>query len=299
MPIEVEAITPAAGLSFRLLRWQDNLREVEQIAADGQAVPFHGSGDHWHLHRETELTFIQRGSGVRLIGDNVSQFSGPDLELLGPHLPHYIKGLHASTGVSMQFHWPLEHPLCILPEFASLAPLWKWAQRGVIFGHGICKQIGPKLMAMPRLPPAGRLGLLIQVLSELAGASPSEMTLLSSLVFSVREGERHQASIERVIRRVLDESLGPLPLSEALHLAGMSKANFGRHFPRYTGYTFTEFSNRVRLDRVRRLLLTTNEPISSIAYAAGFNNLSHFNRLYHRIFGAAPSTHRAREAGHG
>jgi AraC-like DNA-binding protein len=294
MLIEFETITPLAGLSFRLLRWQDNLCEVEQFAADGRPVPFQGTGDRWHLHREMELTFIRRGSGLRLVGDNISRFSGPELELLGPHLPHCIQGLRRSTGISVQFHWPLEHPLRALPEFAWLAPLWERASRGLIFGASICGRIGPRLMAMPRLSAAGRLGLLLEVLAELALAPSSQLTVLSSLPFTVREGERHQEGIQRVIRRVLERSADPLPLSEALRLAGMSKASFERQFPRYAGCTLTEFVNRVRLDHVRRLLLGGSEPVSAIAYAAGFNHLSHFNRLYRRTYGLTPSKDRAR-----
>ncbi|MCX6908652.1 MAG: helix-turn-helix transcriptional regulator [Verrucomicrobia bacterium] len=76
----------------------------------------------------------------------------------------------------------------------------------------------------------------------------------------------------------------------------MSKATFERQFPRYTGCTLTEFLNRVRLDHARRLLLGGGESISAIAYAAGFNHLSHFNRLYRRLYSTSPSAERAKQA---
>lgn len=298
MSIHVETITPLAGLSFRLHRWRDNLREVEQFTADGRVVPFEGAGDHWHLHREMELTFIERGSGLRLVGDHIARFHGPELELLGPHLPHCVQGLRRSTGLSAQFHWPLEHPLRALPEFVQLAPLWERARRGLVFGPAVCRRVGPRLLAMPRLSPAGRLGALLEVLAELAALPTSQAAALSRLPFSVKEGERYQAGIERVIRRGLERYAEPLPLSEALRLAGMSKASFERQFPRYTGCTLTEFLNRVRLDHARRLLLGGSEPINAIAYAAGFNHLSHFNRLYRRVYGLTPSAERAGRTGH-
>ena len=296
MSIHVESITPPAGLSFRLLRWRDNLRDVEQFTADGRWVPFVGAGDHWHLHREMELTFIKRGSGLRLVGDHIERFGGPELELLGPHLPHCIQGLRRSTGLSAQFHWPLEHPLRALSEFAQLAALWERARRGLVFGPAVCRSLGPKLLAMPRLPAAGRLGVLLEILAVLAMLPTAQATVLSRLQFSVREGERYQAGIERVIRHVLEKYAEPLSLSAALRLAGMSKASFERQFPRYTGDTFTGFLNRIRLDHARRLLLASRDSISAIAYATGFNHLSHFNRLYRRIYGLPPSADRARRS---
>jgi AraC-like DNA-binding protein len=299
MPIQVETITPPAGLSFRLHRWRDNLREVEQFTADGRVVPFEGVGDRWHLHREMELTYIRSGGGLRLVGDHIERFKGPELELLGPHLPHCVQGLRRSTGISVQFHWPLEHPIRALPEFAQLASLWERARRGVVFGPAVCRRIGPRLLAMARLTPAGRLGVLLEVLAELAALPESQGAVLSRVPFSVKEGGRHQAGIERVIQRVLEKYAEPLPLAGALQLAGMSKASFERQFPRYTGCTLTEFLNRVRLDHARRLLLGGDEPVSAIAYAVGFNHLSYFNRLYRRAYGTTPGAERAEQKAKG
>lgn len=298
MSIHVESITPLTGLSFRLLRWRDNLREVEEFTADGRVLPFDGAGDQWHLHRALELTFIERGSGLRLVGDHIERFNGPELELLGSNLPHCIQGLTNSVGVSMQFHWPLEHPVRALPEFFLLDPLWERARRGLLFRETTIARIRPLLAALPDSSAAARLGLLLQVLAVLAAAPPSQMTVLSKLGFTVQEGEPHQAGIERVIRRVLEKYAAPLPLSDALGLAGMSKATFERQFPRYTGATFTEFLSRVRIDHARRLVLGGADSISAIAYATGFNNLSHFNLLYRRHFGQTPSAERARDAHH-
>jgi AraC-like DNA-binding protein len=294
--LHIESITPVAGLSFRVHRWSDNLRECEQISLDGRFLPFVGEGDQWHLHREMELTFIERGSALRLVGDSIARFSGPELELLGPHLPHCIQGLTGSTGISVQFHWPLDHPLRALPEFASLAPLWERARRGLVFAPKVCQRIGARLQTMPGLPAAGRLGVLLQALAEIAALPPSQYTVLSRLPFSVREGERHQANIEQVIRHVLERYADPHPLLEVLELAAMSKASFAREFRRYTGCTFTEFLNRVRLDHARRLLLTSADSVATIAYAAGFSNLSHFNRLFRRTYGHPPSADRAGQA---
>ena len=295
-PIHIETITPPEGQSFRMLRWRDNLRDVEQFDAGGMAKPFEGAGDHWHLHREMELTLIERGSGLRLVGDHMERFSGPELELLGPHLPHCIRDLRRSRGFSVQFHWPLDHPLRGLPEFAHLEPLWELARRGLVFGPAVCRIAGPKLKAMPRLPSAGRLGVLLQILSDLAARLPREAKPLSRMPFSVREGDRHQAGIERVIRRVLEDYAEPMPLRTALQLSGMSKAGFERQFPRYTGFTLTEFVNRVRLNHARQLLLGGGDTVSSVAYAVGFNHLSYFNRLYHRFYGQSPSDDRAQHA---
>lgn len=63
------------------------------------------------------------------------------------------------------------------------------------------------------------------------------------------------------------------------------------------GTTFTEFLLERRLLMARRLLLDpTNEgrKVSDIAHASGFSDLSYFNRVFRRRFGATPTDIRSR-----
>jgi AraC-like DNA-binding protein len=58
------------------------------------------------------------------------------------------------------------------------------------------------------------------------------------------------------------------------------------------GSTFTKFMVEQRLAHAYRMLLDprmTERSISAIAFAAGFNDLSHFNRTFRRHFGKTPS----------
>lgn len=293
MSIHVETIAPPAGQSFRLLRWRDNLKDVEQCDGLGRVSPIQGAGERWHLHREMELTCIQRGQGMRVVGDHIAPFSGPELVLLGPHLPHCWHGLRRSSGYALQFHWSLDHPLRALPEFAPLQSLWQRASHGLLFGPEHCAHVAERFEAMVAAPAPARLGLVLEILGDLSSVAPRKAQPLSRLEFGVREGTRHQAGIERVIRRVLEHYAEPLALPEILRLAGMSKATFARQFPRFTGCTFSEFLGRVRLDHARQRILTANESVSAAAFAVGFNHLSHFNRSYRRAFGVTPTTDRA------
>jgi AraC-like DNA-binding protein len=58
-----------------------------------------------------------------------------------------------------------------------------------------------------------------------------------------------------------------------------------------SGTTFTEFLRQQRLALAYRLLVDPAQAarnVADLAYAAGFNDLSHFNRAFRRRFGATP-----------
>src|SRR5262249_53312759 len=62
------------------------------------------------------------------------------------------------------------------------------------------------------------------------------------------------------------------------------------------GSTFTEYVIEQRLERAHRLLSDPrlgSRTLTAIAYAAGFNDLSHFQRRFRRRYGAPPSELRA------
>jgi AraC-like DNA-binding protein len=59
-----------------------------------------------------------------------------------------------------------------------------------------------------------------------------------------------------------------------------------------SGSTFTEYVMAQRLERAHRLLSDPklcDRTLTAIAFAAGFNDLSHFQRRFRRRYGAAPS----------
>ena len=78
-------------------------------------------------------------------------------------------------------------------------------------------------------------------------------------------------------------------VSSVLHV---SLSDLCRRFHKATGVPFTEFVSRTRVESAKKLLLNPNLQISQIAYATGFQSLSHFNRMFKRIMGKSPKEFR-------
>ncbi len=88
-----------------------------------------------------------------------------------------------------------------------------------------------------------------------------------------------------------------IALEEVAAVANMSREAFCRFFKERTRKTYVRYLNELRLTNACQLLLHTNKTVASVAYACGFANLSHFNRLVFSIIGKAPRGYRRAIAG--
>ena len=86
----------------------------------------------------------------------------------------------------------------------------------------------------------------------------------------------------------------PISLGDLADEAGLSPYHFLRSFRRVAGMTPYQFVLRTRLNRAAVRLRTSGDAVSAIAFDAGFNDLSTFNRRFRRVMGQTPSAYRAR-----
>ena len=90
-----------------------------------------------------------------------------------------------------------------------------------------------------------------------------------------------------------------LPLGEVARRVGLSPYYFCKLFHRTMGMTFTQYLNRVRLERAKDLLLNPALPVAEVASAVGFGSIPHFNRSFKRYTGMTPTAYRAMRVGRG
>ncbi|HHV60284.1 MAG TPA: AraC family transcriptional regulator [Clostridiaceae bacterium] len=63
-------------------------------------------------------------------------------------------------------------------------------------------------------------------------------------------------------------------------------------FKQVTGFSFTEYLNSVRIKESQKLLRETSLPISEIACKVGYDNLTHYGRVFKEISGTTPTGYR-------
>lgn len=99
-----------------------------------------------------------------------------------------------------------------------------------------------------------------------------------------------------VLRRVVDfmhETLADSPgVHELAAVANMSAPHFSRMFRATTGEPPHRYLNRIRLERAKTLLASTDHRIIEVGLAVGFGNPSHFAAFFRAATGISPAQFR-------
>ena len=91
-----------------------------------------------------------------------------------------------------------------------------------------------------------------------------------------------------------DHLAEPMSLEAVAGAVNVSPFHFCKLFKRATGLTFTDFVNRARVEKAKRMLMKPAARITEVAYDVGFQSLSHFNRSFRRIADESPTEFRSR-----
>ena len=266
------------------------------------ALPAFDGGLHRHGH--VELTWIERGQGLRWVGDSVEPFFDGDLVLVGSETPH----LWASRGAQ-------PHPGCAatvlqfppdwlqrsgLPELRAVAPLLAQAGPGVELQGATRIAVQDLLARLPGSSAQRRVAIFIEVLGCLLAGAADLRALSAPLQPARGAAPRSGASpqrVDRVLNWIEAHLADELSVDDAAAVAHVSPAAFGRFFQREVGKTFTAYVNDARCGWAALRLIQGPEPIAQIAQACGFPTLSNFGEQFRRRHGMAPRDFRAGRAG--
>ena len=138
-----------------------------------------------------------------------------------------------------------------------------------------------------RVLTKARYGAVLRLLASFA----QHLSLLSNELM-IKQASAEPPAVSKA-RAFIAEHLGEeLSLDMVARAAGMSPFYFCKVFKGATRLTFTDYVARTRVEKTKQLLLNPNVRVSEAAFAAGFQSLSQFNRVFRRITGESPSAYR-------
>ena len=81
-------------------------------------------------------------------------------------------------------------------------------------------------------------------------------------------------------------------LDDAARSVGLSRRQFTALFREVAGQSWLEHRTLLRLQHARQLLARTENSVIAIAFEAGFEDLSNFNRAFKQAYGSSPKAYR-------
>ncbi|MEM9390279.1 MAG: AraC family transcriptional regulator [Bacteroidota bacterium] len=274
-----EKIDPGFGNSIKVRQYADPCRDKQP---------------YWHIHPEMELIYVNGGSGKRHIGNQLSYYKNGDLLLIGSNLPHYgftdrLTRNKSETIVQMKEDFLGPHFFDV-PEMLPVKKLMQRAKQGIAFTGKTKSKVGQKLEKLPKHDPFDRLLKILAILKELAKSE--EYTVLNVDGYAMEIEPRDSKRINKVYDFVRDNFQRQISLDEIADVVSMTEPAFCRYFKKLSGKTFTQFVNEYRLVHASKLLSERPDNITDICFECGFNNFSHFNKLFKAFTGKSPSRYR-------
>ena len=252
----------------------------------------------WHFHEEFELHLITSTFGKVFVGDYIGNFQPGQLVMTGPHLPHnWISTEYPNDSEKvairdkvLQFNpQPLYKAAELIPELRQVLPFLERAANGIEF-YGISSEVEALMDRIKVSSGLQRMALFTELLAMLS--QHQNYRLLSSVQMQSRDNQKRLDQISEIVDYVTENFASPFSMAEVAEKFGMSESRFSRYFRKATGNTFTDFVNRIRINKASQLLLETEQYISTICYNVGFNNVANFNRRFMEVRGMTPSEFR-------
>lgn len=270
--------------SARLLRQGSGWRAVEYLCTAGPHDPvFEERHDDFSIAAVIQGSFRYRSEtgtallypGALMLGNQGSCYEcghdhGRGDRCVAFHIaPDVFQEVASTLAGSSRFRFPVG----ALPALPRLAPRLARARAGVA---GVAGET-------PGDADESVLDLIEAVIGACGGAAPSAQRV--SAIDSRRIGEAAEF--------IASHAQDPLDLAQLAGRASMSKYHFLRVFRRVLGVTPHQFLLESRIRRAAERLLSGAEPVGTIAYDAGFGDLSTFNARFRRQFGRSPSAYRS------
>ena len=275
--------------------------------ADGVIEPLKGlylnrSSTRKRLHSVSTPSFcvIAQGSKEVFLGNERYQYDPAHYLLFTAELPIVSQVIDASKERPyLSFRLELDPTLVgsVMVETGHPAPQ----------SHTGVRAINVSTLDVGLLDAVVRLVRLV----DFPGEAPFLAPLITrEIIYRLLKGEQrdrlrhiavlggHTHRIVRAIERLRREFDQPLRIDDIARELGMSVSSFHHHFKAVTAMSPLQFQKRLQLQEARRLMLGEQLDATSTAYRVGYDDASHFNREYKRLFGLPPlrDVERLREA---
>lgn len=235
-----------------------------------------------HFHPSVEVVYMRQGHSTVLVGKQEYRLVPDDLLIVFPHQIHSYRDDDSTLDRVLMFI-----PLNYIPAFRD--------------------QLCTSLPACPILPNASRFPRLIALFeaiyearytdtpnaTEILGGYLTAFTglLLPRLSLETIDGAAF-GTVHTILRYCSAHYREPLTIARLADELHLHRNYVSSVFSQRLHISFNDYLNSLRIEDARRLLSSTDDTVTAIADAVGFETIRTFNRAFQRVCGMTPSEYR-------
>jgi AraC-like DNA-binding protein len=238
-----------------------------------------------HFHPYYEVYFLLSGKRIYFVKDSTYSIEAGDLVFIDKHEVHKTQYSGEPEQETIVIHFDdrfvreefKQHASLLLSPFQYQSPIVRLPEENREQLNGLIK----RMLAMLHAQQAGYEIFLAQAIIDLLHICSRYVTTDSL------PGPEYVSPLHRKISdivRCLDVSY-----RERIRIHDLSKHFFispyylSRMFKEVTGFTIIEYVNLTRIKAAQRLIRETDLSITAIAARVGFNDFSHFGKMFKKI----------------
>ena len=253
-----------------------------------------------HRHEEWQITWVQKGEGILVAGNNMHSFRPGDIFLIGANLPHLFKSnpeyFAADSNKNIKACSLYFSPsgnlgaLFSLPEMKLMNSFLKKNKHGFKIPSPYDKEISARIQEVHKASGMNVVFNLLKFFNSLLAIQEAETEPLCPKSYSTYISDNEGARFSNIINYIMLNYNNQIALEDIAKTAYMTPHAFCRYFKKHTGYTFVSFLNEVRVNDACKNLIDGKKAdcISGVAYKSGFSSITNFNRVFKSVMGQSP-----------
>jgi AraC-like DNA-binding protein len=250
-----------------------------------------------HRHAEIQISWIKKGEGTLLAGNNMHVFREGEIYVIGANLPHLFKSdpayFQADSDKEVHTITIFFNPsgklsaLFSLPEMKMVKAFIAQNQSGFKIPDNMYADLAHRITAIQNTNGAEQLYGFIELLNILTQTGDLQPLSSGSYAFSMTDPEGMR--IASVYNYIMQNYSSALTLEDVAMQAHLTPTAFCRYFKKHTRHTLVNFINKVRINEACKMLINgAPKSIATVAYSCGFNSITNFNYVFKSITGVSP-----------
>lgn len=269
-----------------------------------------------HWHNDIEIIWPKKDPYTVICANQTFNLAEGDILFICPSVLHEVRSLSFGTRMYLQADFSGITALKEIDKaFRLMSPalhikkstcppgiyhqLCNWLDmiKDLYFGSAPPVQIsdrgvGHSLMSFTELDPYGELEIYSILMQFIALCGKNINLFQKSETVSNTTTYKNSVPLSNVCSYLSEHFTEDISLESVAAYAGFSKYHFERIFTEFTGVTFYQYIQQLRINYAQYLLSNPELSITDISYQAGFASSTAFTRAFRKSTGYPPSQFR-------